>query len=280
MDIWISRAESRWLSSLSSYAEELFSYTFLPSHDHTHHQRVWNISKNLLKEISLFHSKLDFSLVEGVLIAAWFHDLGMAKSTREDHGRLGRELCHNWLREHGRDSPELLTEILSSIEWHDNKTAGMYSAIRFNTRPGILSILSIADDLEALGTIGIYRYAEIYLMRNINLSELGSRVLENAEIRYNNLKKSCSACTNLLPKYKKQYQVLREFYTDYNSQLLQEIEPLKVYTGPLGVINYIRTRGMEEKIRPEYLSKHIAQEEKTVISYFKTLSNELDQARL
>lgn len=280
MDIWISRAESRWLSSVSSYAEELFTNTFLPSHDHTHHQRVWNISKHLLKEISLFHTKLDLSLAEGVLIAAWFHDLGMAKSTREDHGQLGRELCESWLRKNGRSSPELFTEILSAIELHDIKKEGVYSAIRFNKRPGILSLLCIADDLEALGTIGIYRYAEIYLLRNIDLSELGSRILENVEIRYENLIKSCSACTKLLREYEKQYEVLREFYKDYNIQVLQETQPAHVYTGPLGVINYIRTVGMEEKIRPEYLSKHIAQEETTVKSYFKTLSNELDQARL
>ena len=67
---------------------------------------------------------------------------------------------------------------------------------------------------------------------------------------------------------------------EYNTQLLTEDSPANVYTGPLGVINYIRTLGMEEHIRPEYLSKHIAQEDVTVKEYFNTLSDELDQARL
>lgn len=280
MDIWISQAESHWLSFLSTHAEKLFSQTFLPSHDHTHHQRVWNICKNLLREISAMNVLLDEALVEGILIAAWFHDLGMVQSAREDHGRLGRELCDQWFRENGQNRPGLYTEILNAIELHDNKKELVYRAIQFNKRPGILSILSIADDLEAFGSIGIYRYAEIYLMRNIGILELGTRILENAEVRYENLMQSCSACKNLVREYKAQYIILRDFYQDYKLQLLREDRPEHVYTGPLGVINYIRTLGMEEQIRPEYLSRNIAQEDVRVKNYFKTLSNELDHARL
>lgn len=137
----------------------------------------------------------------------------------------------------------------------------------------------MADDLEAMGTIGVYRYAEIYLMRQMELSELGSRILENAEVRYENLKQSCSLCQVLMRSCYSEFEVLRNFYQEYNTQLLLELSPEHVYAGSLGVINYIRTLGMEEKIRPEYLSKHIAQEDATVKSFFKTLSNELDQAR-
>jgi hypothetical protein len=32
----------------------------------------------------------------------------------------------------------------------------------------MLTILSVADDLDAFGYIGIYRYIEIYLERGIN----------------------------------------------------------------------------------------------------------------
>jgi hypothetical protein len=279
IDIWINRAESKWLNLLSSHAEHLFLRSFLPSHDHTHHHRVWNICKNLLKEISPLNGMLDEAQVEGILIAAWFHDLGMVQSTREDHGKLGKELCESWFREQGKKKPELFTEILNAIQWHDNKKDGAYSALHRNRRPGILSVLCIADDLEAMGTIGVYRYAEIYLKREIKLSELGSRILENAEVRYENLTQNCSLCETLMRNSQIHYQILQNFYQEYNTQLLLELNPEHVYAGPLGVINYIRTLGMEEKIRPEYLSKHIAQEDTTVKSFFKTLSNELDQAR-
>jgi len=207
IDIWIKRVESRWLNQLSTHAEQLFSKSFLPSHDHTHHQRVWNICRNLLKEISTVNLRLDEAQVEGILIAAWFHDLGMAQSTREDHGRLGKELCQKWFHKNGKNLPDLFTEILNAIELHDNKNDRAYSALQFNKRPGILSILCIGDDLEAFGNIGIYRYAEIYLMRNIGLSELGSRILENAELRQNNLIQSCSICPTLINGYQVQFEV-------------------------------------------------------------------------
>lgn len=280
IDIWINQAESKWLSQLSSHAKQLFARSFLPSHDHTHHQRVWNICKLLLKELSPLNARLDEVLVEGLLIAAWFHDLGMVQSTREDHGKLGKELCETWFLNQGKKKPELFTEILNAIQWHDNKKDGAYSALHMNSRPGILSLLCMADDLEAMGTIGVYRYAEIYLMRKLELSELGTRILENAEVRYENLTQSCSLCKSLMRTYMIQYEILQNFYLEYNTQLLRELSPEHVYAGPLGVINYIRTLGMEEKIRPEYLSKHIAQEDATVKSFFKILTNELDQARL
>jgi len=280
IDIWISQAESSWLNLLSTYAEKLFSNTFLPSHDHTHHQRVWNICKSLLREISHLNAKLDPSLVEGILIAAWFHDLGMAESTREDHGKLSRQLCEKWFQEEGNPIPYLFTEILNAIELHDNKKEMVYSAIQFNQRPGILSILSIADDLEAFGTIGIYRYAEIYLKRSINLSELGSCILENAAGRYENLLKSCSVCQVLIKEHQEQFKILRDFFQEYNRQVLKHIQYNSLFTGPMGVINYIRTLGIDDHVRPEYLAKMIAQEDETVKDYFKTLSYELDQARL
>lgn len=280
VDIWIKRAESKWLNLLSSNAEDLFSQTFLPSHDHTHHQRVWNICKNLLKEIGQFNPQLDESLVEGILIAAWFHDLGMVQSTREDHGRLGRELCEKWFLENGFGIPDLFTELLNAIELHDNKKELQYMAILFNQRPGVLSLLSIADDLEAFGTIGIYRYAEIYLKRHISLSELGSRILENSTLRYEKLLQSCSSCQSLIGEHQEQFELLKSFFQEYNRQLLRHTQPENVFTGPLGVINYIRTLAIEEHIRPEYLDRMIAQEDAMVKDYFKTLSNELDRARL
>ena len=275
----INRAESIWLTSLYSNAESLFSDGFLPSHDHTHHQRVWNLCKNLLIEISLLNSTLDQSLVEGVLIAAFFHDLGMVRSTREDHGKLGRELCKAWFQQNEIAAPDRFEEILDAIEMHDIKEKRSYSKITPYEQPAILSLLSIADDLEAFGTIGIYRYAEIYLMRNITLSQLGDRILANAEGRYQNLLESCDMFESIIENYHKEYAVLRDFYHSYNRQLLIESSPETVFDGPLGVINYIRTLGIEERISPEYFPDSIENKDTIVKNYFRNLKNELDQAR-
>lgn len=281
IDIWISRAEENWLHKLYSHAKELYRSTFLPSHDHSHHLRVWNISKQLLKEIATTNSSLTPTQVEGVLIAALFHDLGMVHSTREDHGRLGKELCHSWFSESGHPPPPEFDRILEAIEMHDRKEARFYPHTETGTSPGILEILSAADDLEAMGVIGIYRYAEIYLLRDIPLEDLGRRILENAELRFLNLSSSGIA-TRVIGEYRKQYEELSQFYNLYNRQVKELERPNENLEDQLGVINYIRSQSMTHKIRPEDLYR-ISEEEGAdfkVSGFFRKLRNELEKERV
>jgi len=270
LEIWIGRAEKNWLEVLYLHAEEQFRGCSLPSHDHTHHLRVWNLCKELLREISAFNSLMDQALVEGVLIAAFFHDLGMVRSLSEEHGRLGRDLCRNWFREHEQDPPGNFPEILRAIELHDRKGKPVYGPFLPEAPPEILGILTVADDLEALGTIGIYRYAEIYLQRGLPLEELGSRVLANAKSRFEMFRESCRLCPALVRKYLPQYEELNRFYMEYNLQLRSVSRPGEVLYGPLGVINYIRRAEPEQGDGiPEAL-----------MDYFRILEYELDQARM
>jgi len=277
-DIWIARAETKWLNALHAYAKEVFRYRFLPSHDHAHHLRVWNLSKKLLHEIADLHQALTPSLVEGVLIASLFHDLGMALSIREDHGRLGSELCQSWFSESGHHPPAGFESILAAIELHDSKEARIYP--KAGTSPGILEILSVADDLEAMGTIGIYRYAEIYLLRGIPLKLLGIRVLENADKRIRNLTSS-GIFAGVMVEYQPQFEELTRFYTHYRHQWLSVKEPETSEEGQLGVINYIRKRSLGNKVRPEDLSRNAREEGKSPVvqEFFSKLKHELEKER-
>jgi hypothetical protein len=270
LEIWIDRAERNWLEVLYLHAEQQFRGCSLPSHDHSHHLRVWNLCKVLLREISALNSNIDQALVEGVLIAAFFHDLGMVRSLSEEHGRLGSDLCRNWFRDQELDPPGNFPEILRAIELHDRKGEPVYGPFRPEVPPEILGILTVADDLEALGTIGIYRYAEIYLQRGLPLEELGSRVLANAKSRFEMFRESCRLCPALIRKYLPQYEELNSFYMEYNLQLQSVSEPGEVRSGPLGVINYIR--------RPEAGQGDGIPE--ALMDYFKILEHELDQERM
>ena len=281
IDIWIDQAEENWLQKLYSHAKELYRSTFLPSHDHSHHLRVWNISKQLLKEIAVFDSSLTQAKVEGVLIAALFHDLGMVQSTRKDHGRLGRELCRSWFSKSGPPPPPGFDGILEAIEMHDRKEARFYPGPQTGASAGILGILSVADDLEAMGTIGIYRYAEIYLLRGIAVEDLGKRILENATNRFLNLSSS-SIGVRVIGEYRKQFDELTRFYDLYNRQLKEVDRADSVLEGQLGVINYIRSHGIGKKIRPEDLCILVEEEgaELMVSEYFRKLKNELEKERI
>ena len=280
IDIWIARAEELWLQDLLAFAKKTYRLTFLPSHDHSHHLRVWNLSKRILREESASHDYLNQDLVEGVLISALFHDLGMAESTREDHGRLGRELCRSWFADRGGPLPAAWKGILPAIEKHDRKDAGVYSAARADAASTLLGILSVADDLEAMGVIGIYRYAEIYLHRGIPMEELGEAVLKNAERRFSHLKQQ-GLCPGLIEKHAPQYEALSRFYALYNQQLAEVERADKEREGHLGVINYIRSRSMKEKVRPESLGL-LAEKEGASIElrdYFSQLAHEIQNAR-
>ena len=272
IEIWIDRAEATWLDVLYANTEKLFQNSALPSHDHTHHLRVWNLCKTLLREIATFNSRMDQSLVEGVLIAALFHDLGMAYSLREDHGTLGSDCCKRWFGDRNIVFPERFAEILRAIELHDRKDRQIYKSFLPDNPPEILGILSVADDLEALGTIGIYRYAEIYLMRGIPLEELGTRILENVRIRFEKLSDGCRLCEGLVEKSRKEYDELCSFFEQYKLQLLTVSKADAVSSGPLGVINYIRKQGLDKT--------GLDRAESEVRDYFRKLEYELDQARL
>lgn len=282
IEIWINEAEEKWLERVHKHAEDLFSGTFLPSHDHTHHRRVWNICKNLLRSISSICPDMDHSLVEGVLIATYFHDLGMVLSTREDHGILGREICDVYFKENDIEAPSRFDEILNAVEQHDIKEDKIYLNIVPGVPPGILDILSLADDLEALGTIGIYRYTEIYLKRKIKPKDLGIRILGNASARYSNMTERCVNCPSLIKEYRNQYADLVSFFDNYNQQILTNPIAENVYYGHLGVVNHIRRLSVEGRTAPEdFLGEiDIRTAGSVVNSYFTALRNELVKARL
>jgi hypothetical protein len=280
-DIWIDKAEEIWLDLLTKNARQVFSATWLPSHDHTHHQRVWNISKKIIREMEESQVHIDYPLVEGVMIATWFHDLGMASDSREKHGATGRGLCEAYLKDLSGPAPARYDEILEAIETHDIKEARTHRGIRSGETPGILPILAVADDLEALGVIGIYRYTEIYLMRGTGMDQLGRKVLQNVHHRLENLA-SCQVCRRVLGAFEKEIEILTTFFETYHRQLSDPATGKHSDKGPAGVVNRIRILGLEQNIRPEAMADLIRRDhaDEYVNQYFKMLQDDWNDARL
>jgi hypothetical protein len=281
LEIWIEDAENRWQGPLIAHAREVFSGTFLPSHDHTHHQRVWNISRALLEQIDAFSSHLDASLVEGLIVAAMFHDLGMAVIRDKEHGRVSREMCEAYFHANKLDPPARYGEVLDAIERHDIKEDRVYFGITAEEPPDLLTLLSLADDLEALGAIGVYRYSEIYLARGMKLKELGVNVLGNASTRFNHVSKSCAMCPHILRDYRSEYTYLVSFYDRYNQQLLVETDPENVKSGYIGIVNTIRRLSVEGRTRPEDFHAVVEKNDppKLLTDFFSQLKEDLEKAR-
>ena len=204
---YIKISEEKWQNKLYSFCQEIFSQVKIPSHDHTHHLRVWEISKEILLALnSNYEFNQDFT--DACIIASFFHDTGLSKTLDENHGKESRKICQNYFEENNIPKPHRFEEILTAIEKHDDKN---YK--NEQTDPGsLLSIICTADDIDAFGNIGVVRYTEIYLLRGISLTELPDLVIKNLDNRFLNIEKTYQNFPELIKKIKKRYLVTKTFF--------------------------------------------------------------------
>lgn len=277
VSLGIKLAEERWLGIVQSHLSSLFSDCFLPSHDHSHHQRVWQICKSLLHDLEDHHCQADFDTTKALLLAAWFHDAGMARDPGEKHGIIGKEIFEDFIKGIEGPKPPLYANILDAIANHDSKERQLYGHLKKGEAPGLLNILSVADDLDALGIIGIFRYSEIYLHRGITQEQLGIRILANVKRRFKHIQESFAEFPELIDAYHGKYSEIETFFNRYNQALLLGPEADVLPWGELGIISCIRDFSIEKKIRPEdfWAQPSLTNMGSTVKSYFKRLHKEL-----
>jgi HD superfamily phosphodiesterase len=207
----ILEAEEVWLLLLLNHCNKLFSEVFLPSHDHLHHYRVWSHAKDLMLMLEESGCRISPELPLQLILAAFFHDTGLIRTHDEKHGLESRRLCEDFFRSGDHPVPERFPEILDAIEHHDDKS---YWGRSIHSEPErqVLRLLSTSDDLDAFGYTGIYRYAEIYLCRDIHPTELPRMIVENLNNRFNNLKNSLVALPHYIDRQEIRYWITREFY--------------------------------------------------------------------
>ena len=128
------------------------------------------------------------------------------------HGKYSKDLCARFLAINNLPLNHY-NEVLEAIENHDNKE------YINDADDELLTVLSVADDLDAFGFIGIYRYVEIYLIRETDLNSLGLQIKENAGRRFVNFVKIAGKAKKFIEKHKSRYQALDDFFTKYNEQL-------------------------------------------------------------
>lgn len=205
-------AEKNYLPLLEYFFAGEWKDTFLPSHDISHHRRVWKYAKELLA--FCYHMNPDYvaGSVSKTIIACYLHDCGMAADQGPDHGFHSRILAEKFLRLNNIPG-YFFSDILPVIENHDKKD---YYAEEDPYSPG--SILAVADDLDAFGFAGIYRYSEIYMARGVPGEDLGDRILENATKRFNNFVRLFGSSPDLLVKHEHRFNILKNFFTLYNTE--------------------------------------------------------------
>ncbi|GAK53582.1 hypothetical protein U14_04848 [Candidatus Moduliflexus flocculans] len=260
--------ETRWLPRLYEACQAHFRGVKLPSHDHRHHLRVWLLAKELLAALAE-HGAISEDLIEGMLIAAMFHDVGMSVTRAAQHGRASRLICERWMAEQSASFIRS-RELLAAIEHHDDKS---YAAHQTRSeRMRILPILAACDDLDAFGAIGVFRYAEIYLLRGIPAAELAAHVLPNLANRYRHFQRMYGDLGELAERHARRYTMTRRFYAEFAQQAYAP----DCLTGAVGVINMFRARVIEGDDSPEALFDAIQPESDAhIIEFFQQFYAEL-----
>lgn len=245
----LQTAEEKHRNNLEQFLEEVFTDIFLPSHGLDHHRRVWKHAVELC--LSGINVPRDEKFAEKLIVACYLHDAGMVFDRGEKHGKQSSELCRFFLRRHNLSENEF-SETLEAIANHDDKS---YS--EENSTSYLKNILNIADDLDAFGFTGIYRYIEIYLERGKPIRELGSRILSNVAGRFKNFRKFYGNNASLINRHNERYRIVEDFCINLIKESDNNISGTDSPHGYLGTV-WIIGDMLRKKIPP---SKGLEQSE-------------------
>jgi HD superfamily phosphodiesterase len=264
----IKSAEKQFKQILEGYFASIYNEKILPSHGLNHHRRVWLNACDLITDGFIKNTITDSGFPFSLIIACYLHDLGICVEQGPDHGKHSCLLCREFmnlydLRE--SDYPGLL----EAIERHDEK-----EYVLNPDRSFLNIILSVADDLDAFGITGIYRYAEIYSARGIKNEMLAVKIRENARRRFNHFRHEFGNSGPLFLKHLERYQLLDSFYMEFEKELsFGKLQPGHL-SGRTGVIELIKRSLEQQKDFDELIFSGLRAEDGDIRDFFFNLQKE------
>lgn len=266
----IDSAEKKYKERLENFFTGVYGSSHLSSHGIDHHQRVWTYAKELFSLTNNSYIPADNSFCEKLIISCYLHDSGMSIDPGPRHGIQSRIICEQFLQQHCLPESEF-KDLLDAVEKHDKKE---YSG---SDQPDeLLKILSAADDLDAFGFIGIFRYLEIYLTRGISYRDIGSLIIVNISGRYNNFERTYGFNKELIEKHRRRYETVTYFFDNYIKQLTEYLFSTGNPAGFCGVAEIISYMIRQNLKLPElftFVEKF--HKEEGLSSYFNKLKKEL-----
>ncbi|SDD05864.1 HD domain-containing protein [Williamwhitmania taraxaci] len=211
--------EVSWLEKVELACRQAFTGTHIPSHNFAHHQRVWNYALEITRNLDRASSSNNDQAFLNLLVACYFHDTGLTINPGEDHGADSLRILERWLESNPNLKLLLSQSALDAVRLHDDKS---YKQQGLNQHPlsldNTLAILSIADDMDALGYLGILRYTEIYLMRGIAAQDLPSKVAANLESRFQFMAQTIKSMPELYHHQRQRYEITLQFFSRWAKQ--------------------------------------------------------------
>lgn len=266
----IDSSEKRFVKLVEAFFLNNYKEGYLISHGLDHHRRVWRYAKELLHHIYSRTGNADPGFTDKLLVTCLMHDIGMAKDPGEKHGIYSRILCEEFLLKENLEINDF-RDVLLAIENHDNKE---YTGSLFKNP--LHRLLSVADDLDAFGCTGIWRYTEIYRLRGISFEKLGKEIPENAARRFEHFQSEFNQYPDLIESHIQRYQYLVSFFNDYNLQLLSYSFGSEHPYGYCGIIEIIpEIFGEKALIKSPSGNKSKFRNDKVIIHFFEQLGKEL-----
>ncbi len=265
----IESAEKQYKQILEEYFISVYNERSLPSHGIDHHRRVWKYSRELLKFVPVKNKKQLSILTSELIIASYMHDIGMSVDPGIKHGKYSKDLCARFLAINNLRINDYLN-VLEAVENHDNK-----EYIENSSRNNLLTILSVSDDLDAFGFIGIYRYIEIYLIRETDQNNLGLLITTNAGKRFGHFVKTVGKSKNLIEKHKQRYLILDNFFNKYTEQLPSYQFGTLKSSGYCGVIELFGNMINNKMELIELINSEKHNNDPIINWFFSELANEL-----
>ena len=262
----IESAETNFRHILEDFFISVFNEKQLPSHDLTHHRRVWNYSKKLLLLFNEQYPEKVNILPGKLIISSYLHDIGMTIEKGPRHGTHSMLLCKEFLMKNNFRLEDY-SDVLETIENHDNKNYNPEG-----TTNTLLKLLSVADDLDAFGYTGIYRYSEIYTLRGIPVPELADLVRQNALKRFENFASEFLIFSDFVEIHRKRFKILDEFFRNLDRETKLKSES-KSYSDVINLLGEITKGGLRFDDLQENIPKY--SDNIFVIDFFRKLSQEL-----
>lgn len=219
----IHQVEVNHLHKLHTRLNDIFRDVSLPSHDLNHHVRVWLFCRGLLVELHKAGLEIPTELIENAIIACFYHDTGLTQTLDEQHGSQSAQLCRAYLNELPRMDEARKMAILTAVELHDDKSIKNKPVTKPEDLLNLNLLVSTADDLDALGFIGVFRYTEIYLKRGIAINDLPRKVSLNLRNRFTSFTNAFSSLHRYADRQRLRYRETIDFFARLDSEIAQGI---------------------------------------------------------
>lgn len=234
----IEKVTITWKPVIINFLEQLYINRWIPSHDINHHQRVWRNAVEICRQIQNKSPGFKQSFYEELIISCFFHDSGLLIDPGEHHGNESRRIAEEFLSTYSGKIGFDKAAVLSAIEKHDDKNYLLGNA----NNNLLLEILSLADDIDALGATGLYRYIEIYLLRGIIEDKIPELIINNVEKRYRNLE----GCL-------KKYHVFSMPYFQLYNDLANLVKDDSFSENPVSLVKWIDAEIVRKKENPDII---------------------------